>query len=229
MNQRCILCGKEESLYEHLCIRCFKTRNRLAVVPEKINFTRCAHCDAVLIGKKWLYPDSTDECIKQVIQKSIKWHENAKNPAMKLELVFKSDNEIDTKVCAQAEISGVLCEGQYDVNISVTKATCNICSRKHGGYYEAKIQLRAEKEITNFIDCVSDIINREQNKNAFLARYEKVPGGVDFYVSPVSIGGKIAKFFVTKYNAKCIISKKLITRKDGKDAYRVTYLLRLLS
>lgn len=229
MNSQCILCGKVESLYEHLCIRCFKARNKLATVPEKINFIKCAHCDAVLIGKKWFYPDRIDECIKQVIQKGIEWHENAKNSKLRLEMFFKGDNEIDAKVYAEAEISGVLCEEQYNTNISVTKATCSVCSRKHGGYYEAKIQLRSEKKITNFIDCVSDIINRTEDKNAFLARYEEVPGGVDFYVSPVSMGGKIAKFFVTKYKAECIVSKKLITRKDGKDTYRVTYLLRILS
>ncbi|MBW2966094.1 hypothetical protein KY342_03245 [Candidatus Woesearchaeota archaeon] len=92
-------------------------------------------------------------------------------------------------------------------------------------YYEGILQLRNPlKEVINIIKVLI-----EKRKGVYIAKEEKVRGGVDFYLSDwkylIDIGNKLQK----KFGGEIKTSRKLwgIKRQTSKKVYRVVLLLRL--
>ena len=92
-------------------------------------------------------------------------------------------------------------------------------------YYEGILQLRnPSKEVINRIKNLID-----KRKNVYIAKEEKVKGGIDFYISDwkylIDIGNKLKK----RFGGEVKTSRKLwgINRQTSRKVYRVILLLRL--
>ena len=92
-------------------------------------------------------------------------------------------------------------------------------------YYEGILQLRnPSKQAVNIIKSL--IKNR---KNTWIAKEEKVKGGIDFYINSwrylIEIGNKLKK----KFGGEIKTSRKLwgVSKLTSKRVYRVVFLLRL--
>jgi nonsense-mediated mRNA decay protein 3 len=92
-------------------------------------------------------------------------------------------------------------------------------------YYEGILQLRnPSKEVANKI---KELVNRR--KDVYIAKEEKVRGGIDFYLSSwrylIELGNKLRK----KYGGEIKTSRKLwgVNKQTSKRVYRVIFLLRL--
>jgi len=70
---------------------------------------------------------------------------------------------------------------------------------------------------------------KEENREMFVSKVEEVPGGLDFYLSSISLGKAISKDLADRSGAEVKESSTLVTQKEGRDVYRVTYLVRLPS
>jgi nonsense-mediated mRNA decay protein 3 len=92
-------------------------------------------------------------------------------------------------------------------------------------YYEGILQLRNPKK--EIIKKIRELVNRR--KGVYIAKEEKVRGGVDFYLSDwrylIELGNKLRK----KYGGEVKTSRKLwgINKQTSKRVYRVIFLLRL--
>ena len=113
-------------------------------------------------------------------------------------------------------------EETYDIKIKIIKETCNTCSKQAGSYYESTIQLRG-KLTDEDIDSIDDIV---LSRDGFY-KLKVVKGGYDFLVSSKSLAKKITEYFKKKYKVEIKKSFKLVTKKEGKDIYRDTVLLRI--
>ncbi len=92
-------------------------------------------------------------------------------------------------------------------------------------YYEGILQLRnPSKEVIKKLKELA-----KAKKDAYIAKEEKVRGGVDFYLSSwrylIELGNKLRK----KYGGEIKISRKLwgVNKQTSKRVYRVVFLLRL--
>ena len=66
------------------------------------------------------------------------------------------------------------------------------------------------------------------NRQLFITKMELVPGGVDVYLSSISLGKAITKELGDAFCAETKESPKLVGQTtDGQDMYRLTYLVRL--
>lgn len=208
----CFLCGrKSENLIKGYCEECYKSKFKLIEVPEEIEVVMCNRCKKINEKNKWKEAE-IDEILKDKIKIL------GKNVKMRFE---KND---DVKVHAKGLLEGSknVKEEVHEVKIKIRKRLCDDCFKKSGKYYESIVQIRGT--LTNDdMDSIDDIV---LERGGFY-RLEKVKGGYDFYVSSKSLAKKIAEFFRKKYKVDIKKSFKLFTRKEGKDIYRDTILLRI--
>ncbi len=123
-------------------------------------------------------------------------------------------------------------ESEFEVRLK--KIACEKCSRQAGGYYEAILQIRADKrklmqeEIDRIMDIVENAIDREKdNPKAFVSKIETRKEGIDIFLGDKSLGQKLSRIISRETGAETKESSKIAGRDDGRDFYRFTYLLRL--
>jgi nonsense-mediated mRNA decay protein 3 len=107
-----------------------------------------------------------------------------------------------------------------------------------GSYFEAILQIRSrdrkllEKEVDDMLDRVDKLIKESatDNRDVFVSKVDRVvggAGGADVYISNNSVAKMISRQLSDQYGAEVKDTSKLVTQKEGRDVYRVTYLVRL--
>jgi nonsense-mediated mRNA decay protein 3 len=107
---------------------------------------------------------------------------------------------------------------------------------KEKNYFEAILQIRADKrkltkkELTTLMNIVETLVNniaKKGDRDAFITDTGKIHGGLDFYLSKNEVAHIISKNLHERFGGELKTSPKLVGRKDGRDMYRMTYLVRL--
>jgi len=214
----CIKCGKKtDKLFDGLCEKCFLEKKELIEVPKRIVVNICKNCGRVQTKRGW----SKGKSIEDIVKKKIK----TKNEIEKIKITKKKVNkDFVVEILATGKISGLEKTERRKTIVVIRKKLCEMCGKISGGYYEAIIQLRSDEEekIMNSAEIIKNIL---KNKNGFLTKIVKRKNGIDLYITPKSLVDIIIK------NIPKIKEKKksysLATRKDGRDLYRTTALVRL--
>ncbi len=104
---------------------------------------------------------------------------------------------------------------------------CDSCSKMLGGYYEAIVQFRGSAEfVEDMKERMIKEIEKSKEKNAFISSIEKVRGGLDLKIGSNTLAKKFVRKVKKNKKVEIKYSKKLKTKKNGKEIYRFTYLLR---
>lgn len=214
----CPSCGKEtDALVEGLCEDCFK-KTRLAELPKTIKIRVCKKCGKV---EGTQTRQINEKNIEKPIKKSLKV--NGKLEKIKI-------NEIEGKknIKVQVEVQGLL-KGKMkkkeilETHILIRDFLCQTCGKVRGGYYEAVIQVRSHDR-----EKASEALNilvGSINKRGHVTKIEKMKNGADIYLTPKKILNRILKEITGIKELKR--SYTLVTKKEGKDLYRNTVLVRL--
>ena len=204
----CPKCGatdKEKEFIGSFCVDCYPHGIRLR--RNKITIVRCPHCGRVKVDDKWV--KELDRAIKRLVKKiTIGDYEEV-------------DVNVDSgKITYTLDIGDRTIKITKQIKIEVKNQSCDVCSRRFSGYYEAIIQIRGEdKEIK----LAKDRIITELEKQTFISKIEEVRGGVDIYIGKKSIVDKLLNRLGYKYKK----TYKLYGRKEGREVYRTTYLIRV--
>jgi nonsense-mediated mRNA decay protein 3 len=110
-----------------------------------------------------------------------------------------------------------------------------MCNRRRSNYFEGILQVRAEdrplteEERGRLVAFVQDAVARRSAKGeeVFISRVEDVRGGADVYLSSNTVTRTIARELADAFRGTVGSSPKLFGRKNGKDLYRVTYVVRI--
>lgn len=239
----CYLCGRETGkLHEGLCEKCSAAEAKKELFEfgkawdkeSRIKVPLCSNCFSYY-KKSWIFPaeeeaGNIDKVVKKaaedVILGTIKIKpEEAKATKLPSIKILKIEHK-GRKIEVYAEVEG------KEAKVEFILQKCRECTKISGGYYEAIIQIRgaegSEREKSarkNILEMLSSFY--PEDRSAFLAREEKVKGGIDIYLGSAKAGKKIARYFKGKYNAETKSSPKLYGRKGGKNLYRITFLIRL--
>ena len=82
----CLVCGSPPPLFgERMCESCLRKRIKLAEEPENVPGVRCARCGIVEIQGKWVHL-SEEKVWDELIQRNLKFHPDAEDIAIGLEL-----------------------------------------------------------------------------------------------------------------------------------------------
>jgi nonsense-mediated mRNA decay protein 3 len=231
----CVECGKEGATYESLCAQCFLSRNRFTEIAEHIDLTRCAHCLEFIIDGKWRPFGSVEDAAADIAVRSVKVRSGSiiKSVEVVVNPLDRSNFEVSMEMTLQME-DLVKTENLVTI-VRVKGASCPKCSKIKGSYFESILQVRCRDRSLDrgdkerILEQIEDMVERAafENRDLFISKIEELHGGFDVYLSSNNLGRSLSKELAAEYGAETKESSSLVGKKDGKDVYRITFLVRL--
>ncbi len=233
---KCFRCGKNEAAIDGLCGECYLETHTLLEYPEYIDVQHCLHCGALSIdGRKWLDAEDMSSGLRDLALSSLRVSKDARVEAVEDSVIERDPYMYDYVGKMALSVGSFGTEEEFHSIIRVRGATCPACSRLHGHYFEAIVQVRATgREMSDSEKAMSRelVLNRiaqaeKGNRNVFLTDEKEVHGGIDFYISHTATARSAAKELSDTFAGRITESRKLAGRKEGEDFYRFTFLVRL--
>ncbi len=236
MNKFCPECGKLESknqpLVNGLCRNCFLKNNPILEEYKDIKIVICPNCRSYLYKNKWHPKLSTDQeinlkkIISEIIPEKLKLQKDSKINSIGV-ILGKMDEIIPKKMNIKLILNGTVRDmksnGEYSLEIIKEESLCNLCKKKNSSYYEAIIQIRPKNE--KMLRMIKDFLEKENR--TIISKEEDRKFGYDLYLTDKRVLSRIISEVKKKFSIEVVISSTLYGRKDGKEVYRTTALLRL--
>lgn len=229
MNRRCPSCGdieKKDEFVKNFCPQCFSHHFQLAEVPEDVVVTRCTVCGRIKKESEWIRENK--QALTEIITKKIK---SQYSPII-LEVFLKERAKgFDTLIDFEFNVDGAKLKKRYAVRIDFEQTQCKDCSRDTGGYYDSVVQLRFLEEVERkqraeavkkLQGKVKKFIRALEFRGGRLHKVEETETGIDLYTAGITPSMQASHEVCD--NVKH--TRKLITRKNGRDLYRHTFCLR---
>ncbi len=235
MNKFCPECGKVETknqqLIKGLCRECFLKRNGILEYYKGLTVIICPLCQSYLHRNKWHPKISNHEesnmkkIIANLLESKIKVQEGVK--ITNIGITILGANELNAKkINVQLLISGltqgIKSKESHILEIILEKSMCNVCKKKNSSYYEAKIQIRPRDS-----DLLGFVRNYIKENNVMISKEDERKFGNDFYLVNKKQMSGILSEVKKNFNVEVKLSNTLCGRKNGKEVYRTTALLRL--
>ena len=231
----CVDCGRDcEESIEGMCIGCWLKGRKLTTMPHHVDLKTCTGCGEFLIGDRWTAMKLEDAVITAALD-SRGIIRDARFVDQSASVEENDPRTFTVNVWTRLDVMGHETEDEASTIVRVKNSVCKPCSRKLGSYYTSILQIRASKDadagtVEEALEMVKESVEAQSanNKQLFITKTETVPGGVDVYLSSISLGRSIAKELTDAYCAESKESPKLVGKtSDGQDMYRLTYLVRL--
>ena len=229
----CIVCGKKAPALGGLCADCLSTRKRFIEVPEFCELTLCAHCGSVFKGRRWENSRGDQNEIEDAARRAVKVRTEegvTVHTGVKVKPVNEHNADADIEATVRIGRSRLTQNGRTRVRIR--RAVCERCSKIHGKYYEAILQVRAagralgEEELAAVRAKVAEL-SQKGDREDFIGKEAEVDGGLDFQLGKLMRGKTMARALAAQLGGKVTESSKIVGNKEGRELYRVTFLLRL--
>ena len=234
MTMFCVKCGKEGETFKGRCMDCFLEGRELLVLPTFVDLERCTGCDEFRVEKKWRTMDPP-AAAEEAALSELKAIADASIDAVGVSSERQDERNFEVKVEADLEIDEHLVNAEAGTVVRIKNTVCHRCSRQLGNYYEAILQLRgSSKEMDK--DVRDEMMNRVldkveaaavNNRQMFISKVQEIHGGLDFYMSSMSLSKSIARELANEFGAEVKESSTLVGKKEGEDMYRLTHLVRL--
>ncbi|MBZ9570852.1 hypothetical protein KQY27_04755 [Methanobrevibacter sp. TMH8] len=237
----CPECGNTDSpLVEGICQDCFLKKLSLLKIPENIEVTVCAHCNAKFEEGKWEESEiPEEEIIYRALERSIDIdpHVDKEKIDIDLEILQMRGTIAECYIEAKAEVFGEYIQQSFETEVRLRKDVCPTCSKQQSGYYEAVIQFRADERELSEIEkeeadrIVDKTLNNRYNKDklAYLVQKAKLKEGNDYYIGSYKSGRKVVEALQEEFGGIIKESPRLISqdKSTGKGLYRIWISIRL--
>ena len=237
----CPECGNTDSpMIEGICQDCFLKKISLLKIPENIEVTVCAHCNAKFEEGKWEESEiPEDEIIYRAMERSIAIdpHVDEDKIEIELEILQMRGTIAECRIEANATVFEKSITQSFITQVRLRKDVCPSCSKEHSGYYEAVIQFRAdERELRESEKKKADeIVNKtlakryRKDKLAYLVQIAKPKEGNDYYIGSYKSGKKVVDALQEEFGGIIKESPRLISqdKSTGKGLYRIWISIRL--
>jgi nonsense-mediated mRNA decay protein 3 len=230
----CVECGREDELIGSVCKECFSKKHAIVSLPDHVDLTLCAHCSSMETPKGWKDVGSMREAVEAAIRASLVLLKDAKVSDLRIELSEKDERNLQAEVSLLVTAGGAEFERSMSTIVRIKRGSCKECSKKQGNYYEAILQVRGpernlpestEEEVQRMVkERVASM--RKTSREIFISKVERVKGGLDFFFSTIPAARNIAREIENSMCAEYKESSSLWGRRDGKDIYRMTYMVR---
>lgn len=232
----CVKCGRdcEESL-DGLCIDCWLDGRKLTSLPHHVDLRVCTNCGEYEFGDRWLRREKI-VAVQDAAADALAVIRDAVPVSVSTQAVEQDPHVYSVTVRTTCDVMGYEAEDEATTIVRIKNTVCRRCSRQLGSYYEAILQIRtgsgrlSEEDREETLAMVENSVARQAatNRSLFITKMELVTGGVDVYLSSMSLGKSLARELADFYCAETKESPKLVGQTtDGQDMYRITYLVRL--
>ncbi|VVB66627.1 NMD3 family protein [Candidatus Gugararchaeum adminiculabundum] len=211
MKKICPKCGassENTDFFGSFCSSCYLKKTDLKF-PKKFLLETCKLCGRMLILSAWA--DYDEEKIHQLVAS------RCKGPFESVGVFLGEDS---VKLTFNFKKGGSELSVKKALPLERKVTTCPNCSRKSGGYFEAIIQLRGNR---NRFPSMQEKLKRILEKSTFISKIEELPEGIDLYVG----GREDAKKALGLLGLKPSSSNTLAGERQGQRLYRTTYCVRL--
>ncbi len=230
----CLRCGKREQFADNLCENCILETITPVEVKPVVHGTVCPSCNRILHHRSWEEcPGNLPDAVLRIAADSLTFMEGLKNPDIELSVDSSDSNTFRVSGKVRTNYKGLLIEQEIGVEVRISNVLCTFCSRKSGNYFEAIIQIRGldgftREEVDRILEGIRNSVASAYRKdpNVFITREEEVRGGWDLYMGDNSFAKQLSQKLHDTYGGETKLSSSLFGRKDGRDVYRYTYLVR---
>lgn len=233
----CVECGKDGSIFKDgVCISCYLKTHTFTKGPKVIDLPVCTHCGSFKYKNTWT-SDLFGDFIRRLIKNTFQISRELKKIEINTECK-ETKGGMSCKVYISGFLNDEVITEEHEILVRQKGTVCNICSKRFGGYHEAIVQIRSDKrkltnkELRDIRTVVENIIGELQakgNRGLFITDIWQEHGRLDFYISEKGPSLIIAKKIQEQYGGTIKQSSKNIGMKDGRQIYRMTYLIRLPS
>jgi len=229
----CPQCGKiTDDLIDSLCRECFMRAIRL-IEPEamKVSVSMCRNCGAYFRGGETRI--SIEDAVVHKVTREIRrrYRDRLGSCVVEVKRIVKDNvrRRAIVTVSVIAEIRGVTVEQTGEIEVDIKTGTCDRCSRIAGGYYAAIVQIRAQNRFPadDELATAVEIAQSSLSGDDFVSRQRLLKEGLDIYVSSMECGRRISRAIVKRLGGKFTESQRLYGRKDGRNIYRASFVVRL--
>ncbi|MFH1821207.1 MAG: 60S ribosomal export protein NMD3 [Methanobacteriota archaeon] len=251
MRRFCYKCGALEAdagpLVQGLCQLCFSDA-QLLHAPSEIEVIVCKKCGSYKVGKQWRM-DTSGDLIEVAVQEAVldafRVISKTDSGTQLLRPVEAEGVHIEVTPSIKKNLVNVRASGKVHhlqtrpkleeiaVKLNLKYSTCDVCSLKSAKHHDAILQLRDASSLELLskarmaVERLASSSSRHEPKD-FIADVKEQHGGLDFYVSSISLAKKMAALLKEKFGASTVESAKLIGQtRDGRKKYRVSILARL--
>ncbi|MBI5000077.1 MAG: hypothetical protein HZB92_00905 [Euryarchaeota archaeon] len=222
----CVECGKATDGAK-LCRECAMNKREPVSVPPLLSLPICAKCGSFVVGGKWK-ETSPEDAIWHLVESKL----SPQGGKMDLRLEQADGRNWNAGVTVTRRIEGAECRDEAKTRVSLSNRVCDRCSRQSGSYFEAILQVRADRRDPTQaeLDGAADLVDRKafdlREKGVFITRLEEVRGGIDIYLSSKEFARQMAKNIAESTGGTTSASPQLFGQKDGKEVYRVTHVVK---
>jgi len=231
----CVECGKEGELIGPLCLECHAKKHVHASIQEFVDVVFCAHCSSLKVGDKWEDVGSVKEAVERSLMRATTVPKDVSMEGFQVSLTEKDEKTYEAVMDAVLASHGHEFHRTLTATARIKRGVCGECSKQKGSYFEATLQLRGDARVLNrdnedktkqrVLDRVAAL--RANSREVFISKVERVRGGLDFYFSTAQAARIVARDLQNLRCAEYKESTSLWGRRDGRDMYRVTFLVRL--
>lgn len=231
----CVECGKDEPIFRNgVCLHCYLKNMQFSKGPTIMDIKFCPRCSSYKHKNTWEQEDF-DTILRRHIKDAFSISPELENVAIQIQCK-EQDRILRCMVSITGSLEGQLITEQHPLTVRIRRSTCDVCSREAGGYYEAIIQIRAEKrtfsndELTilrSTVESMVDQLQRSGKRGLFITDFDENRQGLDFFLSEKTTAFSIAKKIQEQFGGGFKQSAATAGMKDSKQLYRMTYLVRI--
>jgi len=236
MQAICHRCGLPT--VEGLCPQCTLEKTKLVSCPDQVEVVICSVCGSRQEKSRWLLPDSrsVEEVAHQAAVDALCLHKELANPHIELDLRKVGATRYQANINIDGSFRGQSISEQCEIPIRIKLMACDRCSRMAGKYFQSTVQLRGnsvrsmtQREIEESKKTAQDMADSGYHGGdhlSFIQEMKEVKGGLDIILGSTQLGRRMARAFVERFGGKLLETAKLVGKKDSRNVYRSTLLVR---
>ena len=225
MEKFCPKCGKTvEKVFgpKNVCVDCYRDMEDLVEIPEEINFVQCSVCGSYRIQNVWKKFESDEKLVFDVLRQY-------EDEDVKMSASFNKRGEVyDVEVLMEEDKKGRKVRQVAETRLVPEKKQCMKCSKYHGGYFEAILQIRGDVSndmLGELMDSAAEVT--EEDRNDFISNVEEIHGGFDVYVSSKKMLRSLLEDLKNEFRVEEKWSKELVGQEEGEEVYRTVVSARI--
>jgi nonsense-mediated mRNA decay protein 3 len=236
INAICPKCGLPAE--EGLCPQCVLDSTELFSYPDHVEVVICSVCGSRQIKGKWQLPDnrSVEELASQAAVGALMFHKELDQPNIELELRKIGATRYLAKIDINGSFKGQSIKNKCEIPVRINLVACDRCSRMAGKYFQSTVQVRGYsirsltrneiEECKKIAQSMADSGYRGGDQLSFIQEMKDVKGGLDIILGSTQLGRRMARAITERFGGKLLETCKLVGKKDSRDVYRSTLLIR---
>jgi nonsense-mediated mRNA decay protein 3 len=177
-----------------------------------------------------------EELAHQAAVDALCLHKELAEPQIELDLRKVGATRYLAKINIDGSFRGQSISEQCEIPVRIKLMACDRCSRMAGKYFQSTVQLRGntirsmtEREIEECKKTAQDMADSGYHGGdhlSFIQEMKEVKGGLDIILGSTQLGRRMARAFVERFGGKLLETAKLVGKKDSRNVYRSTLLIR---